>query len=234
MRKVAYLDVVTNGKLALEGYLAHDALNESTLALTVLTYEGYLLTTMDGKGGILENEVITIALGGVFTYHRVVAAALGGTELETQGATILFVDDYGHHLLELLDAALHLNGLGGLIAKALNEVGDIGNLLLLVLIGTELLLATLATEHYVFVVLDAVVVYGATGDLNGTVSDIIDEGAVVAHKHHGLAITGKEVFEPLDTLDIEVVGGLVEQEHIRVLEQKLGQLNTHAPSTRKL
>jgi hypothetical protein len=96
------------------------------------------------------------------------------------------------------------------------------------------LLATLAAEHYIFVVLNAVVVYGATGDFNGAIGDIVDEGAVVAHKYHGLTITGKEVFEPLDTLYIKMVGGLVEQENVGVLKQEFGKFDTHAPSARKL
>ena len=213
---------MTDGELTLEGYLAHDALDERTLAFTVLAYEGHLLATMDGERSILEYEVVTITLGGVFTDDGIVAAALCGAELEAQGAAVLLVDDYRYHLLELLDTALHLYGLGGLVAETLNKVGDIGNLLLLVLIGTELLFATLATEHYVFVVLDAVVMYGATGNLNGAVRHIIDKGTVVAHKHYGLTIAGKEVFEPLDALNIEMVGGLVEQEHVGVLEQEFG------------
>ena len=76
--------------------------------------------------------------------------------------------------------------------------------------------------------------YGATGDLDGAVGDVVDEGAVVAHEHYGLAVAGKEVLEPLYALDVEVVGGLVEQEHVGVLQEELGQLDTHAPSAREL
>ena len=75
---------------------------------------------------------------------------------------------------------------------------------------------------------------GATGNLDGTIGHVIDESTVVTHEHHRLAIACKEVLEPLDTLDIEVVGGLVEEQHIGMLEQELGQLDTHTPSAREL
>ena len=37
-------------------------------------------------------------------------------------------------------------------------------------------------------------------------------------------------FKPLDALNVEVVGGLVQQEEIWLHEQQLGQLHTHFPT----
>ena len=42
------------------------------------------------------------------------------------------------------------------------------------------------------------------------------------------------LFQPLDTLDVEVVGGLVEQQHIGLPQQEFRQFNTHTPATAQL
>ena len=54
------------------------------------------------------------------------------------------------------------------------------------------------------------------------------------HQHHGTRIALEEIFQPLDRLDVQVVGGFVEQQKVRLLKQQLGQLHTHLPTTAKL
>lgn len=56
----------------------------------------------------------------------------------------------------------------------------------------------------------------------------------MAHEEHPLCLLGKKLLQPLDRLDIKMVGGLVKEEQVAVPEQNLGQLYTHAPTTGKL
>ena len=56
----------------------------------------------------------------------------------------------------------------------------------------------------------------------------------MAHQHHRRCTLRQELLQPLDRLDVEMVRGLVEQQHIRALQQNLSQLDAHAPTTRKL
>ena len=51
---------------------------------------------------------------------------------------------------------------------------------------------------------------------------------------HGAVVALQILLEPLDRLDIEVVGGLVEQEDRRTTQQQLRQLDAHAPAAREL
>ena len=140
----------------------------------------------------------------------------------------------GHHLLQLTQTLLHLHGLRGLIAEALHERAYVGHLLLLVLIGTQLLFASLAPEGDILVVLHPVVDHTAAADLQRAVRHIINKGAVVAHQHHRPAPLRQQLLQPLDALDVEVVRRLVEQQHVGMPEQDLGQLDTHAPAAREL
>ncbi len=59
---------------------------------------------------------------------------------------------------QLLHAALHLHGLGGLVAEALDELLGVGYLFLLVLIGAHLLLDALAPQLHEVAVVHGVVV----------------------------------------------------------------------------
>ena len=51
----------------------------------------------------------------------------------------------------------------------------------------------------------------------------------MADEHHGFGFCDEEIFEPLDRLDVEVVGGFVKQEYVGAGEENLGEFDAHAP-----
>ena len=130
----------------------------------------------------------------------------------------------------MFDFLLHLNGLRGLIAETFDERAHVLYLLLLVLVGAQLLFATLLSEHDILVVFHAIVDDLTAGDFQRAVGDIIDKSAVVTHQHNSRSTCRQELLEPLDALDVEVVGRLVEEQYIGTLQQNLRQLDTHAPT----
>ena len=56
----------------------------------------------------------------------------------------------------------------------------------------------------------------------------------MTHEKHGTIVGGKEVLEPLDTLEVEVVGGLVEKEQVGMAEKQLRERDAHLPATGKI
>ena len=235
LREVAYLHVVAQRKLArVVGDFAHDALDERGLTLAVLAHEGHLLATVDGEVDVVENHVVAIGFRHILANDRIVATTAGADKLQAQGGVVFLVHLDAFDFLQLLDAALHLHGLGSLVAETFDESFGILNLLLLVLVGTELLLTAFLAQDDKLVVLHLVVVDASAGYFDGAGRDVVQEGTVVADKHHGVGARGEEVLQPLDGLDVQVVGGLVQQQYVGAAEQKLGQLDTHAPSPRKL
>ena len=56
----------------------------------------------------------------------------------------------------------------------------------------------------------------------------MNEGAIVRHQHEGSRILGQARLQTLDGREIEVIGGLVEQEQIRLADQNFGQLQPAA------
>jgi len=55
------------------------------------------------------------------------------------------------------------------------------------------------------------------------VGEALQEGAVVGDEQHGAAEVADEAFQPFDAGDVEVVGGLIEQQQVGFLDQGLGE-----------
>ena len=175
-----------------------------------------------------------VALLYLVAYHGKIAAAQARRELKAQRGGVDLVDLDGHYLLQLLDALLHLHCFGGLIAEPLDEATYVGYLALLVFVGTQLLFAPLGTQPHILVIAHTVVYHPAAGDLDCAVCHIIYKGTVVADEHYGLGTLHQELLQPLYTLDVEVVGWLVEEQHVGSLKEYLGQLYAHTPSAGEL
>ena len=101
--------------------------------------------------------------------HHHTAGVRRRRELEGDGTAVVIVNLDPVHLLQHLDATLHLPRLGGLVAETLNETLNLGNLLLLVFVGSLLVLNTLQPLLHILRVAALVVLDGAAGDLHRAV-----------------------------------------------------------------
>ena len=63
----------------------------------------------------------------------------------------------------------------------------------------------------------------AGGELVDAVDDGVEEAAVVGDDEQGAVEAGEELLEPGEAVGVEVVGRLVEEQHLRVLEQRRRQ-----------
>ena len=232
--EIAYLHIVSNGELSIEGNLTHDAFNQRGLSLAVLSHEGHFLAALQDEIDVGEHLMLTIGLANILADNRVVATPQTRRELQMQRGVIDLIYFNRHHLLQLLDFLLHLHGLRGLIAEALNERPHVLHFLLLVLIGAQLLFAALLSQHDILVVFHLIVDDLTAGDFQRAIGHIIYKGAVVAHQHHRRCTLRKELLQPLDALNVEMIRGLVEQQHVGTAKQNLRQLNTHAPTAGEL
>ena len=55
----------------------------------------------------------------------------------------------------------------------------------------------------------------------------IQEVPVVRDDDDGVVVVGQEILQPADGVDVQVVGRLVEDEHVRIAEQGTGQQYAH-------
>ncbi len=100
-------------------------------------------------------------------------------------------------------------------------------------LGLEALEALLARDEVLGVVA-LVEVDLAVVDLGHAVDHGVHEGAVVADHDDGALVAAQEALEPLDRLQIEVVGGLVEQQHLGVADEQLRERDAHLPAAGEL
>ncbi|QBZ65042.1 hypothetical protein PoMZ_06746 [Pyricularia oryzae] len=86
--------------------------------------------------------------------------------------------------------------------------------------GTELVVTTVTLELETLVV-------------NDVLADVVEEAGVVRHDDGGARGVLEVLLKPLDVLHVQVVGGLVEQQNIRSLEDGTAQSQLHLPTTGK-
>ena len=63
----------------------------------------------------------------------------------------------------------------------------------------------------------------AVGKLENVVADAVEEGTVVGDHQQGDVGGGEVVLQPFGHLDVEVVGGLVEDEQVGVGDERFGE-----------
>ena len=163
-----------------------------------------------GLAEVRDEEPVLARLAVGLEAYPGVAAAGGGQLLDRK-------------LVEQLAAARRLAGLRLVRREAADEALQFLYLLLrlLVLVLDELLyeLAGLVPEVVVADVhLDLAVV-----DVHDVRADVVEEVAVVAHDQDRALVVHEEVLEPDHALEVEVVRRLVEQDDVRLAEERLSQ-----------
>ena len=138
-------------------------------------------------------------------------------------------DDLVHHL----DPALDLCRLGRLIPEPVDEgLHALDLVVLLALLLPEALHARLALDEEVAVV-PGVIGELAQTDLGDARHDGVEEEAVVGDENHRVRVVGEVLLEPVARLEIEVIGGLVEEQQSRPRQEQLGQRDAHLPAAGK-
>ena len=128
------------------------------------------------------------------------------------------------HAIERLQPALRLTRLGRLGAKALDEALQVRDLALL-LLEHRLLHRELGRALH----LERGVIAGIQREPAGAdVRDVgyagIEEIAIVRDEDQGAAIACKPFLQPHHGIEIEMVGGFVEQQQVGAAHQRLGEI----------
>ena len=133
-------------------------------------------------------------------------------------------------LFQFLDAALHLLGFGRLVAEAVDEYFQLLDALPLIAIRRFELLHALRLRRQILFVIAGVKMNALVPDLDNLVDGDVEKIAVVRDQHKRVGIMRQIFFQPVARFEIEMVGGLVEQQQVRLLQQQLGQCDAHLPA----
>src|SRR4051812_274245 len=121
--------------------------------------------------------------------------------------------------LQLLDTALYLLGFGRLVAEAVDERLKLLNLFALIAIGGLELLTALLFLRKIFLVVAAVEMDLLVPNLSDLLDRHIKEVTVMRDEYVSVGIAVQVIFQPVARLQVKMVGGLVEQQEVRLLEQ---------------
>ena len=134
------------------------------------------------------------------------------------------------HALERLDPALRLLRLRRLGPEAVDERLQVGDLPLLLHVGRLLqreLLRALALELRIVA---GVGLQLPRVEMDDPVDHAVEKIAVVRDEQQRSGIAREPVLEPQHGVEVEVVGGLVEEQEVRAAHQGLREIEPHSPA----
>ena len=201
-------------------FFAQQAAQQGRLAAAVGADQSPALAANDLQVDLGEQRPLK-CLGQPFGADDDIAAARGGRKAHRRQ------DDRPRHgdqfdAVELLAAVFGLLMLLAVVIAA-DEVLGLFDLDLLLLERPLLDHEPLGLLRPIGGEIARVAVDGALEKLQGAVRHAVEEVAVVADQQHGRGAFGQERFEPFGGLDVEVVRGLVQEHHVGLGQQQLGQ-----------
>ena len=220
-------------EFAVKRNLPHDAFHEGRFAFAVFTDESDFFPAANGQRCVFENGVAAVRFAHVFHDNGVGSGTRRRREFQPQSGIVFLVNFNSIQFFQLLDAALHLHGFRGFVAETFDKILRISDLLLLVFVSPELLFAAFFPQFHVFGIIDAVIVNFSQGNFDRSQANPVNKSPVVGNDNHGVGLRSEEIFEPLNGLNIQVIGRLVEQQNVRFQQKQLGQFDAHSPSAAK-
>ena len=214
---------------------AGEDLHEGRLAGTVGADKRHVLAAVELEVDVAVDVLVAVGLGYALQAHDHVAGARRVGELKVDVLVALGQDDeLLFDLLDLADALLRLGGLGGLVAELVDKDLHVGDVALLGgAFGAHLLQVVLALLK-VAAVVAGVGGHAAVLERGDVVDAGVHEGAVMADDEDGAVVAGDKAAQPLDALEVQVVGGLVQEEQVGVAQEELRQRNAHLPAAGEL
>src|SRR3712207_6681019 len=211
--------------------LAGDHAEQGRLAGTVRADDADDAARRQLEREAVDEELVAEGFFEIVELDDVVAQALGDRDDDLSGRRALLVG-LGHEVLVALDTGLRL-GLTSLrrgrhpLALALDGA-LVGRVLTAFLL--EALLLLLEPGRVIALVGNA----AATVELENPAGHVVEEVAVVSDDQDRARIVAQMAFEPTGCLGVQVVGGLVEEQQLRLLQEQLAESHAAALAAREL
>src|SRR5581483_12076710 len=206
--------------------------NQRGLARSVRSHQSDAVAALNEKIQVVENAVGAVALRNVPELLHDAPAGLWLREAEMNGLLLRRQLD-ALNLFELFDAALHLAGLGGLVAETVDKDFQMMNSFLLVFVSSFQLGEPVLLQRFVAGIIACIKVHAPVPELGDFLYCDVQKIPVMRNDDERMRIPVQIIFQPVARLKIQMVCGLVEQQQVRFLEQQLGQGDAHLPAARE-
>ena len=206
--------------------VGHQHLQQGGLALTVAAGEHDFLAALHHAVKVADDLVVSVGLAQPLELEHVPSGRAQLVETDVGALDVRARQIVGLQPLDFLAARLHLaRTRAG--REALDEVLQLRNLL-----GTLRVLGLdarpdLCLGHHHLVVAAGVGDDGLVVDVGGVRADGVQEMPVVRDDDEGAVVAVEELDEPVNRVEVEVVGRFVEQQRLGMPEQGLRQQHTH-------
>ena len=207
---------------AVGGELAQDHLQQGRLARAVGTDQADLVAAQDGGGEVAHDDLVAVAFVDAFQLGDDLAAGPAGVNVQLDLALYIAALGMGRaHRLQPLDAgdAAGTAGLDALpdpdffLRQDLVEAG----------VEQRLVLQLVNLGGGEGGEVAGIVAQRAAVEFDDAVGDVVEKGAVVGDQQQRALEILQQLFQPGDRIQIQVVGGLVEQQHIGLGHQRAAQ-----------
>ncbi len=139
-------DIMADFQAAVEGDFAHYTFYQRGFTFAVFPDKCHFLTTFDGECSAGKYGMGPVCFPHIVGDNRIISGSRSRWKPQVQPGRIHFIDLDTLYFCKLLHAALHLHGLCGLVAEPFDKSFRVGNLFLLVLISSHLLLYPLFAQ----------------------------------------------------------------------------------------
>ena len=204
-------------------HVAHEDLKEGGLGQLLAADEGDLVLVPHDEGDIVEDLDTVDGLGDPAHGEHFIADRPVGAEIDVGIFAARGLDLVELDLLERALAAGRLLGLGGVGGEAGDEFLELLDLFLFLLVG----FLHLADQESGGLVPE-VVVAGVEGDLavidvRDVGADLVEEISVVGDDNDCVREVDQELLQPVDGVQIQMVGGLVEEQDVGISKESAGK-----------
>lgn len=231
--EIRHLQVGAAADLAAVGLeFAEDQLQQRGLAGAVRADQADLVAAQDGAGEVPNDGVLTEGLGGSREFRDDLSARLAGGDVHVHAADHFAPGRaVGAQRLEAADAALAAR------SASFHALADPYLFLCEQLVGLgvddRFLGQLLFLLDQVLLEIARVGAELSPIELHDARGHAVQEAAVVRDGDDAALEVDQQLFEPFDRIEVEVVGGFVEQQHVGSGHERLRQCHTLAGSARQ-
>ena len=233
LREIAEAHGLSNVKASVVGlFQSEQHLDKGGFSCAVVAHDAHLLIAGKIVVEILENDIVfTPCLRDILTLEYL-AADINIARLEPH---LPLFDALFGRFLQFVESLLAVSCL---VASGLWHTAHPFQLFAVEVVGTgyfsSCVVDTLLAFFEIIAEIAAIGIDGLVVEFKDEVAYTVEEESVVCHHEQCLVATGKKSLQPLNHVKVEVVGGLVKNEHVGLCNEHIGQGHTPLLSTAEL